>query len=309
MSSIPFRIHVLGCGCATPSLRHNLSSQVIEMRDKFFMIDCGEGTQLQLRHHRIRFNNLNAIFITHLHGDHCFGLLGMISTFGLLGRTAPIHVYAPRDLEDIMNRQIACFCPALSFKVVFHAVDTEHSCVVYDDRSLTVTSIPLSHRVPCAGYLFCEKPTLPHIDRAACDFYRVPTSQYQNIKEGASFLTSDGQTIPSSQLTRPADPPRSYAYCSDTAYKPDICPLIHGVSLLYHEATFGEDKLSSANLYKHSTAKQAAQIAKQAEAKRLMLGHFSPRYDDETVLLREAQEIFPNTLLANERETVEINEC
>lgn len=303
MSSNPFRIHVLGCGSATPSIRHNLSSQVVELRDKFFMVDCGEGTQLQLRHHHLRFSNINAIFITHLHGDHCFGLIGMISTFGLVGRTAPIHVYAHGALEVMMKSQIELFCPNLEFEVVFHPIDTTAINTIYDDRSLTVETIPLNHRMPCCGFLFREKPTLPHIDRAACDFYGVPLSQYQNIKEGHSFTTSDGRTIASELLTKPADPPRSYAYCSDTCYKPDICEQIHGVSLLYHEATYDDSMVEKAQKYFHSTARQAAMIARQAEAKQLMIGHFSARYDDETTLLQQAKEIFPNTILANERET------
>jgi len=306
MSSTPFRIHVLGCGSATPSMRHNLSSQVVEMRDKFFMVDCGEGTQLQLRHHRLRFSSINAIFITHLHGDHCFGLLGMISTFGLVGRTAPIHVYAHEALEPMMKSQIALFCPNLGYEVVFHPLDTSRKATIYDDRSLTVETIPLSHRMPCCGFLFREKPTLPHIDRAACDFYGVPPSQFMAIKEGQPFITSEGRTVPPELLTKPADSPRSYAYCSDTLYKPDICEQIHGVDLLYHEATYDDSMAKNAQKYFHSTARQAAMIARQAEVKRLMIGHFSARYDDETVLLRQAQEVFPNTILANERETPEI---
>lgn len=306
MSSTPFLIHILGCGSATPSLRHNLSSQVVEIREKFFMVDCGEGTQLQLRHHRLRFSSISAIFITHLHGDHCFGLIGMISTFGLTGRIAPLHIYAPSELGDMLNRQIALFCPNIEYKIEFHAVDTTKQVVVYDDRSLSIETIPLTHRVPCCGYLFREKPTLPHIDRASCDYYHVPISQFQNIKEGHSFIDDEGREIPSRLLTRPADPPRSYAYCSDTAFKPNICSQIHGINLLYHEATFASDKEDNAQKYFHSTAAQAARIAQMAEVKQLMIGHFSARYEDEQILLDEAKTIFPNTILANERTTPHI---
>jgi len=306
MSSTPFRIHILGCGSATPSLRHNLSSQVVEIRDKFFMVDCGEGTQLQLRHHRLRFTAIGAIFITHLHGDHCFGLIGMISTFGLVGRTAALHVYAPAELEALLNSQIAAFCPNLGYEVVFHAVDTRHASVIYDDRSLTIETIPLAHRVSCCGYMFREKPTLPHINREMCDFYKVPFSQYQNIKMGQAFVTPEGELIESRRLTRPADAPRSYAYCSDTMYKPDICGQIHGATLLYHEATYDESMIHNAEKYCHSTARQAALIAKEAEVRQLMIGHFSARYDDENLLLDEAKAVFPNTILANERITPSI---
>ncbi len=264
------------------------------------MIDCGEGTQIQLRRSRIGFTKIQAIFISHLHGDHCFGLMGLISTFGMLGRTGALHVYAPAELGPLLDAQMKLFCTGLEYKVVFHAVDTTRNQVVYEDRSMTVSTIPLDHRIACCGYLFREKPTLPHIRRDMIDCYDIPLSQINNIKNGADWLTEDGETIPNSRLTTPASPPRAYAYCSDTRYMPSLAEQIKGVDLLYHEATYDNGSLSRARLYYHSTAAQAAQVARDAAVGKLVLGHFSARYDNEHGLLQEAQAIFPNSLLANE---------
>ena len=214
----PFKVHILGCGSALPTLKHNSSAQVVELRGKLFLVDCGEGTQVLLRRSHIGFTKIGAGFISHLHGDHCFGLIGMISTFGLLGRTAPLHVYAPAALEPMLQAQMQMFCHGLEFEVVFHVVDTLQQKVIYEDRSLTVESIPLEHRVPCCGFLFREKPSLPHIRRDMIDAYEIPISQINNIKNGADWVTAEGDVVPNSRLTKPADAPRSYAYCSDTRY-------------------------------------------------------------------------------------------
>lgn len=270
------------------------------------MIDCGEGTQIQLRRSKINFNKISALFISHLHGDHCFGVIGLISTFGLLGRTSPLHIYAPAEFEDILNRQINFFCNGFDYNIIFHAVDTTAQDIIYEDRSLTVQSIPLTHRVPCCGFLFKERPTLPHIRRDMIDFYNIPVSQRNNIKNGADWITADGNIIPNSKLTIPTEPPRSYAYCSDTKYKKDIKEQIKGVDLLYHEATYCEVDKDRANLYHHTTAKQAARIASSANVKKLILGHYSARYENENVLLDEARSVFPNTFLTNEMDVFDI---
>lgn len=302
----PFRVHVLGCGSALPTLRHNLSSQVVEVRGKLFMVDCGEGTQLQLRRSRLKFTKVVAVFITHLHGDHCFGLIGMISTFGMLGRVAPLHVYAPKAFEPILKSQIDFFCNGLEYDVVFHGVDTTATNTIYDDRSLTVETIPLRHRIPCCGYLFKEKPTLPHINKEMVDFHGVPTSQYNNIKNGQDWINPEGKTIPFTTLTLPADTPRSYAYCSDTVYLPKLYEQIKDVDLLYHESTYVTADMEIAHLHMHSTAAQAAQVAHDAHAKKLLLGHYSGRYEDENVLLDEAKQIFPNTILGYEGLVIDV---
>jgi len=302
----PFKIHILGCGSALPTIKHNASSQIVELRGKFFMIDCGEGTQIQLRRSHIRFTKLGHIFISHLHGDHCLGLIGMISTFGLLDRTAPLHIFAPAELQPMLEAQIAMFCHGLSYEVIFNPVDTTVRKVIYEDRSLTVTTIPLEHRVPCCGYLFQEKPILPHIRRDMIDFYQIPNSQIQNIKNGAGWTTPDGKEIPNEWLVKPAEESRSYAYCSDTRYMPQLHEQIEGVNLLYHESTYADDYIDHAEKYFHSTARQAATVARDAHVGKLLLGHYSARYEDESILFNQAREVFPNTELSAEGNVFEI---
>ena len=302
----PFKIHILGCGSALPTLRHNASSQVVEVRGKVLMLDCAEGTQMQLRKSKIRFTKLSHVFITHLHGDHCFGLIGMISTFGLLGRTAKLHVHGPEALGPELDRQISFFTHDLGFEVVFHPVDTTIRAVVYEDRSIMVESIPLEHRVPCCGYLISEKPSLPHIRRDMMECYGIPNSQVGNIKAGADWTTEDGEVVPNSRLVVAADKPRGYAYLSDTRYMPQLANEVRGVDLLYHESTYGDDHLPNCSKYFHSTARQAATVARDAGAGRLLLGHYSSRYEDERVLLKEAKEVFDNSFLTNENDVFEV---
>lgn len=302
----PFKIHILGCGSALPTLRHNPSAQVVELRGKQFMIDCGEGTQTQMRRQRIGFNKVVAIFISHIHGDHCFGLIGMLSSFGLLGRTMPLAIYAPKEFKPVLDMMLKTFCYDFDYEIQFHAVDTTKQQVIYEDRSLTVESIPLKHRLPTCGFLFREKPTLPHIRRDMIDFYRIPVSQINNIKNGASWTDEEGREIPNERLTMPADPPRSYAYCSDTSYLPTLHERIADVSCLYHESTYTTADADRAEMYFHSTAAQAAQVARDANAGRLLLGHYSSKYDDERQLLKEAQEVFAQSQLTNEGMTIDL---
>lgn len=296
----PFRVHILGCGSALPTLKHNPSSQIVEIRGKCFMIDCGEGTQTQLRRSKIKFTRISAVFISHVHGDHCFGLIGMISTFGMLGRTAPLHIYAPAGFSNIMKMQIDFFCKDLEYEVVFHDVDTNAKNIIYEDRSLTVETVPLSHRVPCCGFIFREKQTLPHILRDMTDYYKVPVSQFNNIKNGADWVDEEGNVIPYTRLTTPSEPARSYAYCSDTKYLPMLHECLKDVCVLYHESTYSKEDEDMAKMYFHSTAAQAAQVASDANVGKLVLGHYSARYEDENRLLEEAKNIFPNTVLSDE---------
>ena len=302
----PFRVHILGCGSALPTLRHFPSSQIVEVREKLFMVDCGEGAQMQLRRCHVRFTKVGHVFISHMHGDHCFGLIGMISTFGLLGRTATLHIHANELLGDMIKRQMDLFCHDLGYEVEFHPIDATRREVIYEDRSLTVETIPLVHRLPTCGFLFREKPLLPHIRREKIDFYGIPTSQIQNIKNGADWIMEDGTVIPNSQLVMPADEPRSYAYCSDTRYMPELHLQLKGVTTLYHESTYGEDNLQMAQKYNHSTARQAAVVARDAEVSQLILGHYSSRYEDENILLEEAREVFENVRLANEMDVIDV---
>lgn len=295
-----FEIDILGCGSATPTTRHNPSSQIINVRDKLFMIDCGEGTQLQLRRSKLRFGRLTRIFISHLHGDHCFGLIGLISTLGLLGRTGDLVIHSVPGLEEILRPEIEFFCKDHPFQVRIETFNPKESEIIYEDRSVAVKTIPLKHRVPCAGFLFQEKQQEAHLIPDLIKFYNIPIKELAKIKQGANFITEEGNVIPNARLTTPAEPARSYAYCSDTAYDERIIPIIEGVDLLYHEATFADSDAARAKQTGHSTAHQAAQIAKRANVKKLMLGHFSARYPDNQILLDEAKGIFENTILANE---------
>lgn len=295
-----FEVNILGCGSASPTLQHYPTSQVVSIREKLFMVDCGENSQLQFRKSKLSFSKLSRIFISHLHGDHCFGLMGLISTLGLLGRTSNLYIHAHADLEGLLRPQLDYFCRENSFEIIFEPFSPVLSEVIYEDRSVRVTTIPLKHRVPCAGFRFDEQPKEPNLKRDMLEFYNIPLRMRGEIKKGADYITEDGQVIPNSHLVRSAEPPRSYAYCSDTAYNEKIIPIIENVNLLYHEATFAEKEAMRAVKTMHSTARQAAEIAKQGNVKELMLGHYSSRYPDNRILLNEAKEVFPNTILANE---------
>lgn len=295
-----FEVNILGCGSALPTTRHFSSSQVVNIREKLFMIDCGEGAQLQLRRSKLKFTRLNHIFISHLHGDHCFGLMGLISTFGLLGRTAKLHIYAHKELEKLLQPQLDFFCKGMTYTVEFHAIDPTKAETIYEDRSVSVTTIPLKHRIPSCGFLFQEKKTPNHIIRDMIDFYQIPVYELNRIKNGEDYVTPEGTVVPNHRLTTPSANPRSYAYCSDTLCLPSIIPQIKGVDLLFHEATFLHEDAARAKETYHTTALQAAQIARDAGAKRLVIGHFSARYENEDLLLKESQSVFPDTVLAKE---------
>ena len=270
------------------------------MRGKYFMIDCGEGVQTTMQKMGLSMLKIGHIFITHMHGDHVFGLPGLISTMGLLGRTAQLHIHAPQEMEDFLNCILKMFCEGMEYEVLFHAIDTKQHCIIYEDRSVEVWSLPLHHRVPCAGFLFKEKQALPHIRREMIDAFNIPVSQINNIKAGASWTTEDGTFIPHERLTLPAEPARSYAYCSDTRYTPRLAEMIQGVDLLYHEATFPHEMLTQAQKTMHSTSIEAAMMAKSAGAAKLLIGHYSARIKNESPLLEEAKSVFPNTILAQE---------
>lgn len=295
-----FNINILGCGSALPTTRHLATSQIVDLRDKLYMIDCGEGTQVQMRRMCVRFGRLAHIFISHLHGDHCFGLPGLISTLGMLGRTGELVVHGPKEVETYLRPVMDLFCRGMEFEVRFNPVDTRSHSLVMEDRSLSVYSIPLKHRIPTCGYLFAEKPKEAHIIREMTDFYQVPVRCMKDIKQGQDYVTPEGEVVPNSRLTRPAAPPKRYAFCSDTAYNRSIIPIIEGADLLYHEATFAECDLARAKETFHSTARQAAEIARDAHVKRLVIGHYSARYEDLSELHREAEAVFPGTILGNE---------
>lgn len=295
-----FELNILGCGSAKPTTRHQPTSQILNVRGKFFMIDCGEGVQTQMQKMGLSMMNIGHIFISHNHGDHVFGLPGLIGTMDLLGRTSELHVHGPLQVGDFIDFLLKTFYTDIGYNVIFHPVDVHQHALVYEDRSITVHSIPLQHRLPTSGYLFREKPGLPHIRREMIDAFNIPISQINNIKAGASWTTEDGTIIPHERLTTPANPPRSYAYCSDTVYLPHLKDILNGVTLLYHEATYMHERAPRAEQTRHSTALQAAMQARDAKVEQLCLGHFSASLKDENALLREAQSVFPNTILANE---------
>ena len=302
-----FKVHILGCGSALPTLQHYASSQIVEFRDKCFMIDCGEGTQMQVRHTHIHFSKIQAVFISHIHGDHCFGLIGLISTYNLLGRTSDLNIYAPNGLGETLEVLIKAYCREMTYRVIFHSVDTKANIKIFEDHTVEIYSLPLKHRIPCCGYMVCEKRILPHIKRDMIDFYKIPFYAINKIKQGQPWITEEGNIIPYERLTTPADKARKYAYCSDTIYVPQLKDLIEGVDLLYHESTFGKDNEPRAKETFHSTAEQAATLAKDSKVKKLVIGHFSSRYNnEERSLLTQAQAVFKNTSLAKENKTFEI---
>jgi ribonuclease Z len=291
---------ILGCGSALPTRKNFPTSQILELRDKQFMIDCGEGTQIRMRQMGVRTNRLGHIFISHLHGDHCFGLIGLISSFGMLNRTADLYIHAQSELEKILKPQLLYFCQDLPFKVIFQNINPRKNELIYEDRSVMVFSIPLKHRVPCCGFLFEEKPRDRHIIREMIDFYNIPTWRIPKIKQGENFITESGEIIQNDKLTLAGELPKRYAYCSDTAFSEKIIPIIEGVDCLYHEATFMEKEMNRSNQTEHSTAYQAAKIAKKANVKKLIIGHLSARYTNQNELLNEAKAVFENTVLGED---------
>lgn len=296
-------IQVLGCGSAKPTLSHHPSAQIVRLRDKLFLIDCGEGTQLQMLRYKVSFANLHRIFITHLHGDHCLGLPGLINSMALLGMDHPIHIYGPNGIARYVEIIKELFCHEDAQRIFVHEIRPQGCEEVYTDRSLSVSAFPLDHRVPTVGYIFREKPLPLRLDRAAADFYGVPMAYFGRIKQGDDFVTEDGTLIPNDRLTKRPRPPFSYAYCSDTAYDESIVPLVKGVDLLYHETTFEAMYEGRARETKHSTTHQAARIAQMAEVGTLMIGHYSGRYtsqEDIKKLRHECLEIFPKVIAANE---------
>jgi ribonuclease Z len=270
------------------------------------MIDCGEGSQLQFRHTKLNYNKILDVFISHLHGDHCFGLIGMISTMGMLGRHAPLTIHAHKDLESLLRPQLDYFCKELPYEVIFTPYKSGGHELIYEDRNLEVYTLSLKHRIPSAGFLFREKEQARHVLKDMLDFYNVPLKAIPGIKEGADFITSDGDVIPNERLTTPPTHAKSYAYCSDTAYKVSLVPLIKGVDLLFHEATFSESEIDKAKITMHSTAAQAGKIAKAANVGKLLIGHYSARYTNENILLEEARKEFEPVMLADEDLCIEI---
>jgi ribonuclease Z len=295
-----FEVNILGCSSATPTSMRFPTSQLINFYENLYLVDCGEGTQMQLRRYRHKMNNINHIFISHLHGDHYFGLIGLLSSLHLLGRTQDLQLYGPEPLMDILISQFRASNTYLRYYIHFTPTDPKNPKVLVDDKFLKVTSFPLDHRIDTCGFLFQEQNLQRHIIRSMVDEFEVPQYAFNRLKNGEDFAMEDGTVIKNTDVTSPATKARLYAFCSDTAYSEAILPFIKNADLLYHEATFMNDLAQRAAETKHSTTYQAASIALKAEVNQLLIGHYSARYHDVEPLLAECKEIFENTLLAKE---------
>lgn len=294
-----FAVNILGCGSATPSLRHLPSCQVIDFRDKLMMVDCGEGAQLSMRRQRLKFSRLNNIFISHLHGDHCLGVPGLLSTLALhdISGTVTVHTFAQG--AELLGSMLDVLCRDRSYDLKFNVIRPD-SGIIYEDNALTVETFPLYHRVECAGFIFREKPKLRHLNGEMVKFFDIPIKCLQSIKEGADYVKPDGTVIANKRLTTDAEPSTSYAYCSDTLFDERVAKAVEGVDVIYHEATYADVDEAKAHARGHATAGEAAKIAAMAGAKRLILGHFSKSYQSEEQHLADALQHFPNVTIANE---------
>lgn len=296
-------LQILGCGSAKPTLTHHPSAQILRLREKLFLIDCGEGTQLQMLKYKASFAHLHRIFISHLHGDHCLGLPGLLNSMSLLGTTHPVHIYGPKGIKKYVGMIIDLFCREDAERIIVHEVVPNGREEIYSDRSVSVSAFKLDHRIPTIGYLFRETPLQRHLDRASADFYGVPMAYFGKIKQGEDFVRPDGTVIPNERLTKAPRASYSYAYCSDTAYTEEIIPHIQGVDLLYHETTFDASNIVRAESTKHSTTHQAAHIAELAQVGSLLIGHYSARYgcrEDIERLRQECLSIFPRVIAGDE---------
>ena len=300
------KITILGCYAATPRTFTNPTSQVLEISGRLFLIDCGEGTQVQLRKNKIKFSKIDHVFISHLHGDHLYGLIGLVSTFMLLNRVSDLHIHGPIGIREIITLQLRLSKSWTSYGLFFHELDSDRSEVAYEDDKVVVTTIPLKHRIYTNGYLFREKQGIRKLNVEAVEKYNIDKCWYRNVVLGKDVTLEDGTTIDNSLLTFEPIAPKSYAFCSDTVYNEDMIPIIEGVDMLYHETTFLQSEETLAKKTMHSTAKEAALIALKANVKNLLLGHYSTRYDSIELFRTEAQEIFPNVHLADDGLTFEI---
>ncbi len=301
-------VRILGNGSGGPFHGRHYSAQVVHNRQHYFLVDCGEGTQEQLYRYRVPIDRFDQIFISHLHGDHVFGLFGLLTSYALKRRERPLQLFSPPGLAALLQ-EVARFCALkFSYEVVFVEVDSEQSAKVFENKAIEVWSIPLNHGAPCVGWLFREKPRPLNIRAEFIDQYALSFDQVRAIKAGADLALSDGSVVPNEILTFPPAPLRSYAYCSDTAPSPAVVAAVRGATLLYHEATFIEEHAEEAALSRHSTARQAAEIARQAQVQTLLLGHFSGRYTNEVQHVEEARAVFPEVAAAVEGKEYAIGE-
>lgn len=299
------KLSILGCYSATPRTLNNTTSQVLEINNHMFLIDCGEGTQVQLRKHKIKFNRIKHIFISHLHGDHFFGLVGLISTFRLLTREADLHVYGPKGIKEVVTLQMKLADSWTNYNLFFHELTSKDSELIFEDDKVEVFTIPLNHRVYTNGYLFKEKEGLRKLNIKAAEKANINVAYFRKLTQGFDVENEHGEIIKNDTVTTQGPLPKSYAFCSDTMYKPDIVPIIENTDVLYHESTFLDKHAHLGPKTKHSTANEAAKIAKQANVGTLLLGHYSTRYDDLNEFKAEAQEVFENVELCEDGKVFE----
>jgi len=300
------KLTILGSSSALPTSERFPSAHVLNTHERLFLIDCGEGTQMQLRKNKVKFSKINHIFISHLHGDHVFGLYGLLSTFNLMGRQNPVHLYAPENYHQILLSHLNDFDINLGFDLDFIPLSGNNAVRILDDKYLTVTSFPLEHRVPAFGFLFREKASDRNIIKESIAKYQIPLPRIPAIKKGEDFITIDGVLIKNEDITLPPPEPLSYAYCSDTKYSRRVAAFVKGVSLLYHEATFDKTMSDLAGITGHSTTLDAAKTASDADAGTLLIGHFSARYKDIMPLVEEARSLFPDTFPAIDGQTYDV---
>lgn len=299
------KLTILGCHSATPRTNTNPTSQVLEIKNHMFLIDCGEGTQVELRRNKVKFSRIKHIFISHLHGDHYYGLIGLISTFQLLTRETDLHIYGPKGLKEIILLQLKLSKSWTSYQLIFHELTSKESELIYEDDKVEVYTIPLNHRVYTNGFLFKEKENERKLDIGAVLNANINVAYYRKLKQGADVLNEDGILIDNKSVTKDPLPPKSYAYCSDTVYDESIIPIIKESTILYHESTFLDKNEDLCQKTKHSTARQAAMIAKKANVATLILGHYSTRYNSYEDFLLEAEEEFGNVLLSADGKSFE----
>lgn len=300
-----FEVNILGCGAATPTLKRNPTAQLVNIHDKFFLVDCGEGTQIALRKNKLKFQRINHIFISHLHGDHYLGLVGLISSMHLLGRTIKLTVFGPPGVKEILDVNLRLSQTYLNFPLVIQELQPVGKELIFEDKTLEVYTFPLKHRIPCNGFEFVEKPRKPKIEKRTIEKYSLSVKEIVALKNEEDVERDDG-VLRSVDLTNPPPKPRKYAYCSDTRYWEPVIDFVKGVDLLYHESTFLNDKKDRAKETFHTTAEQAATIAREAQVRKLVLGHFSSRYRSLEEFLTESKSIFPNTILASDGLNIEI---
>jgi ribonuclease Z len=298
-----FEVTIMGCSSAAPTKNRNLTAQVLNSDDQLFLIDCGEATQMQFIKYHIKYSRINRIFISHLHGDHYLGLVPLLFSYHLFGRTKSLHVYANAALEEIIHLQLKASDSALGYPLIFHPLAENKSEMLYDDDKLSIISFPLKHGVPTHGFVFRQTNAQLNLDTTKIKGLNLTHEQLQTLKQGSDVIAENGQLITYKSITLPQESPKIYAFCTDTAYSLSVVHFVKDADLLYHEATFMHHMLKSAEEKHHSTTLQAGEIAKRARVKRLLIGHYSARYDDLRPLLNETATVFPNVELAEEGKT------